>query len=221
MITLAKEFDLYLNFIVLTIVAIQVFYGYHKGALYTILSFVETLICYFIAWHFSGIFAKHFILFTPTNMQSIQPGLDSIIQLYFNQVLWFCILFFALKIVCVILNTLVKGIHHLPFIGSIDAILGAVVGLVLGAIWCVILSILLTTPLFDGGVRATNTTLLKPINQIVGFVANQLIEPIQNANTLDHLQKQLNDLTDQQKQALDAWLDSQDVEKQIEGLKGL
>lgn len=142
--------------------------GYNKGLLYELVSFAYTALSMALAYFAAPVFAGLFPLF---DVKQAAKDASIIVDIFnlnevLNTVAYFLIIFLLLKVVYVFISLIVKSLNKIPVIGKVNKILGGVFGIVNATIITVVITMLLTLPLFKNGNEIKEKTVLKYINSI-------------------------------------------------------
>lgn len=214
MITLPENSEMILNGIVGILVLILCIQGYRKGLLRSILSFVSTIACYYIAWVVSSSLSTYFPIIqlemitsyfdnTLLQMTSLSNSLHTLI----NRIIWFIIMFFVLKILCLFLDRILKQLHDIPVIHGISGLLGIVFGLTESIVWIIILAIVLETPIFTGGKEVVEHSVVSPIKEVSMNIFSSFAGPLTITDTISNLEENITSFTDEQLQQLQNYLE--------------
>ena len=152
---------LIINIAVILIFLITILVGYKNGFLYGVLNIVAFFASAFIAWVVGPVLAERIPLYNNFNSLS-----EVVIYTLANFVLWILIVFIIVRIVLYVIMKATKLVSKLPLIGSFNKILGALLGVVVGFFYTILLATLIASPLFDNGQEVIDNTLLKPLSDI-------------------------------------------------------
>lgn len=197
---ISSDLFMIVNIVVVVAVLLAIFIGYKKGMVYELLSLCSFIVAFLLAYILSPIFSKHFALF-----ETGQDFTSMLMSGFINQVVWFVIIIIAVKLIFGIIIPLSSIISKLPLIGFINRLGGALVGIFNGFVWVLLLSLILSTPLFKNGNEVRENTLIKPVNVISDKVMVGLIDHFNDAKLNEELENQglnIEDIRDE----LEDWL---------------
>ena len=156
-----------INLLIILIVIINIFLGYKKGLMYQVLTLLSFIGAFLVAYLLSPIFSEHIALFKTQN----DLIFETLTTHFLNNLVWFILILIVAKLIFSLIIQISKVVSKLPLIGFANKILGALFGLINGAIWIILFSTLLCTPVFKNGQQIRENTLIKPFNE----ATNQLI----------------------------------------------
>ena len=123
-----------LDLLILIILIVGILVGGRRGFVVQAIHMLGFIIATIVAWIYYKPLAQHFLLWIPypgfaANTTSTL-GLDGLdIDRTFYRVIAFAVIFFATKIVVQIIGSMLDFLKYLPVLGSLNRILGAVLGL--------------------------------------------------------------------------------------------
>lgn len=214
MITLGQNSGMILNGIVGVLVLLLCIQGYRKGLLRSILSLVSTIASYYLAWIVSNSLASYFPIIKLETITSYvddtliqMTSLSDTIHTLINRIIWFVIMFFVLKILCFILDRILKQLHDIPVIHGISGLLGMMFGLVESLIWIIVIAIVLETPVFNGGKEVVENSIVSPIQEVSVNLFSSFAGPLTLSDTISNLEENITSFTDEQLQQLQNYLE--------------
>ena len=165
--------------------------GYSKGFVYEVLSLLYTAISIVASWFLAPIFASMYPLVKLENLNTQAELLSRFINLdvILNTVIYFVLIFIIFKILYILLSLIFKGMNKLPVLGTINKILGAVIGILNATIVTIFLSLLLTMPIFKNGNEIKNNTIFKYINNYSDEAITLIVQNVD----LNHIKQQFKD----------------------------
>lgn len=195
--------------------AIVIFYfilffsGLHKGFLLQVIDLIGTLASFFVAWRYCDI-GSSFFRIVPTSILPFQETLlaEDIYE-FANKIVWFVILFLVCKIIFFFISLLFKGLQKVPFLKEISKALGGIFGIFTATIWIVVICICLKTPIFANGKTIVNDSWLGIVNTVAIEGVNTLGIPGSSDDIVNELYIKAQDLPDEDKEAITAWLEQQ------------
>ncbi len=161
----------YINLILILIAVLSLIDGYMHGFMLMLLNVLSLFAALFLAWTLSPAIASVLPLY-PRSASDYSGSIGNLIYTKLNAGLWFIIIFIGVMLLTILLRPLVKLVGKVPVIKLTNKILGAAFGLLLAAFWILVLTFVLSTPLFVNGKDAIETSWLKPFSQS----ANQVLE---------------------------------------------
>jgi len=171
----------YINIGLLVIAVLAIIDGYMHGFMLMLLNLISLAAALFLAWALSPAIAAVVPIY-PKSATPIEGPVGDLIYTKFNAGLWFIVIFIVVMILSVVLRPLVKAVGKVPVIKQTNKILGAAFSLVLTAFWLMVLTFVLTTPLFTNGKEAIEASWLKPFsdqrNPVFGFASDRLNESV-------------------------------------------
>lgn len=198
---ISRDLFLYFDLAVIAIFLLFVIIGYINGLLYQLVTFAFNVLSAFAAYFLAPIFRTRFMLLK-------MEGVYSIFDPFINDVLYFVIIFIILKIICLFLKPLLKGVSKIPLIGLINKAGGAIVGAINGILIILLLGVLLNTPLIGNGAEVKNNTLFKYGKPITDFVVKEYVSKID----FNELSDEYNNFNiDEKRELLVNWLIEQGI----------
>jgi uncharacterized membrane protein required for colicin V production len=171
----------YINVILIIIAVLAAIDGYMHGFLLMLLNTLSLVAALFLAWSLSPVIATILPIY-PKSAAQYGGAIGDLIYTKLNGGLWFIIIFIAVMLLTILLRPLVKLIGKVPFIKITNKILGVAFSLLLTSFWILVLTFVLSTPLFKNGKEAIETSWLKPFgqagNQVLGTVGTQLSDNV-------------------------------------------
>ncbi len=161
----------FINIAIIAICLFNIVMGYKKGLIYQLLTLLSFVGAFLVAYLVTPILANHIALIP--NQGSV---VDMISAQLINYVIWFVLVLIVAKIVFSVIIQVSRIVSHIPLIGFVNKLAGAAFGLVNSAIWVMIISALLMTPVFKNGAEIRENTYLKPFNEMTNKVVLKLTE---------------------------------------------
>lgn len=157
--------------------------GWHHGLVRMLLSLASMIASLYLAAVISPSLGKTVSLW-PKNMTPMQDTLfASNIYEIINHIAWFFVLFIVLRIVFFALDKISKGMMHVPVLKEFLGILGSVLGILEAIIWSVLLTFLLSLPIFNNGAEVAQKSFLGVIENGCSVVLSDF-KPFQNTKDL-------------------------------------
>lgn len=202
---ISSSYFVYINVAVVLIYIILISIGFIKGFLYEIVSLAYTGLSILASWFLCPIFASAYPIVNVENLNNETALLAKFIDLnpIINSIIYFVIIFLLMKVLYVVLNIILKGLNKIPVIGGINRLLGGIMGIVNATLITLILSLLLTMPIFKNSKEIINGTVFKYVNKYTEQISSYLLE---NGN-LDHIKNQFDNFDiDNAREEFKQWL---------------
>ena len=206
MFTLQENWAIYFSAFVVIFFILKAAQGYNTGILRRLIGLVGSIISYWIAWILCGVFAKYINIISVKSLGLSGTPFEAIAKTYVNQIAWFILLFLVLRILFFVVDRIAKGVHKVPGLHAVSALLGAVFGVLEAFVWMVVITVLLHTPLFKNGSYIVENSLIKQVNQVTEMVAKDYLGPLFSSEGFSKLGEDTKSLTDLQRNAVENWL---------------
>jgi colicin V production protein len=206
MFTLQENWAIYFSAFVVLFFVLKAAQGYNTGILRRLIGLVGSIISYWIAWILCGVFAKYINIISVKSLGLSGTPFEAIAKTYVNQIAWFILLFLVLRILFFVVDRIAKGVHKVPGLHAVSALLGAAFGVLEAFVWIVVITVLLHTPLFKNGSYIVENSLIKQVNQVTEMVAKDYLGPLFSSEGFSKLGEDTKSLTDLQRNAVENWL---------------
>lgn len=206
MFTLQENWAIYFSAFVVLFFVLKAAQGYNTGILRRLIGLVGSIISYWIAWILCGVFAKYINIVSAKSLGLSGTPFEAIAKTYVNQIAWFILLFLVLRILFFVVDRIAKGVHKVPGLHAVSALLGAAFGVLEAFVWVVVITVLLHTPLFKNGSYIVENSLIKQVNQVTEMVAKDYLGPLFSSEGFSKLGEDTKSLTDLQRNAVENWL---------------
>ena len=206
MFTLQENWAIYFSAFVVLFFVLKAAQGYNTGILRRLIGLVGSIISYWIAWILCGVFAKYINIISAKSLGLSGTPFEAIAKTYVNQIAWFILLFLVLRILFFVVDRIAKGVHKVPGLHAVSALLGAAFGVLEAFVWMVVITVLLHTPLFKNGSYIVENSLIKQVNQVTEMVAKDYLGPLFSSEGFSKLGEDTKSLTDLQRNAVENWL---------------
>lgn len=206
MFTLQENWAIYFSAFVVIFFILKAAQGYNTGILRRLIGLVGSIISYWIAWILCGVFAKYINIISVTSLGLSGTPFEAIAKTYVNQIAWFILLFLVLRILFFVVDRIAKGVHKVPGLHAVSALLGAAFGVLEAFVWMVVITVLLHTPLFKNGSYIVENSLIKQVNQVTEMVAKDYLGPLFSSEGFSKMEEDTKSLTDLQRNAVENWL---------------
>lgn len=206
MFTLQENWAIYFSAFVVIFFILKAAQGYNTGILRRLIGLVGSVISYWIAWILCGVFAKYINIVSVKSLGISGTPFEAIAKTYVNQIAWFILLFLLLRMLFFVVDRIAKGVHKVPGLHAVSALLGAAFGILEAFVWMVVITVLLHTPLFKNGSYIVENSLIKQVNQVTELVAKDYLGPLFSSEGFSKIGKDTKSLTDLQRNAVENWL---------------
>ena len=206
MFTLQENWTIYFSAFVVIFFILKAAQGYNTGILRRLIGLVGSIISYWIAWILCGVFAKYINIVSVKSLGLSGTPFEAIAKTYVNQIAWFILLFLVLRILFFVVDRIAKGVHKVPGLHAVSALLGAAFGVLEAFVWMVVITVLLHTPLFKNGSYIVDNSLIKQVNQVTEMVAKDYLGPLFSSEGFSKMEEDTKSLTDLQRNAVENWL---------------
>ena len=206
MFTLQENWAIYFSAFVVLFFVLKAAQGYNTGILRRLIGLVGSIISYWIAWILCGVFAKYINIISVKSLGLAGTPFEAIAKTYVNQIAWFILLFLVLRILFFVVDRIAKGVHKVPGLHAVSALLGAAFGVLEAFVWMVVITVLLHTPLFKNGSYIVENSLIKQVNQVTEMVAKDYLGPLFSSEGFSKMEEDTKSLTDLQRNAVEKWL---------------
>ncbi len=206
MFTLQENWAIYFSAFVVIFFILKAAQGYNTGILRRLIGLVGSVISYWIAWILCGVFAKYINIVSVKSLGISGTPFEAIAKTYVNQIAWFILLFLVLRMLFFVVDRIAKGVHKVPGLHAVSALLGAAFGILEAFVWMVVITVLLHTPLFKNGSYIVENSLIKQVNQVTELVAKDYLGPLFSSEGFSKIGEDTKSLTDLQRNAVENWL---------------
>lgn len=176
--TLAHNFNHIINIALVVLLIIFLVYGYKKGFVSQVLTFLGLGVALFIAWLLYRPFGLMFAI-TP---RSIVPFQMSVLGDFFytkiNSFVWFIIITLIAFIIIKLLKPIVEALSKAPVIRFFDGLAGMLLSFIFYALIVIGSIFVLSLPVFSNGQEMIERSGLKYVEHITGEIANVFEEDI-------------------------------------------
>lgn len=207
MFKVTQDWQMPVNILVLVIFIYCIARGWKKGLLRSVLSLFSMFLSFWLAWNTKEVFASRISLL-PENWLSETKmfGVDAIYA-FFNQILWFLILFVVFRILFFLLDRILKKLHSVTGIRQVSEILGGIFGGIQAVLWCLMFCVIFSTPIFINGSLAINGTALGLVRDVAGNSGMDLAVPALTSSAFSSAENGVEKLTEKEKNTIEKWLD--------------
>ncbi|SKA01892.1 CvpA family protein [Anaerorhabdus furcosa] len=189
------------------------FMGYKKGFVLQLIDLIGLIAIIYIAWLFSPVLATYFSIW-PKDLVPLQVSIfQDAIYGYINQFAWFIVIFIVLKLILMVLRPLIKVLQNIPILKQVNSICGALFSLLYSTVWMILIAFVLTLPILPNGNHYVTKTWLQPILTSTSTFISGLEEPLSKNNALSNIVDNMNELSDNDREALKDWFEENHLDE--------
>lgn len=169
----------WINPLLVVLLVLAVLQGYRKGFLSKLLSCFSFVIVVILAWQLAPVFSKVFKLLPQSYAPYQDTPLADFFYTYTNQILLFVVIVIVASVVLFVLKPIALIFQKLPLISSVNALFGALFGVVEMALLCFAMLFVLHTPIIKNGNEIIENTFFYQIENLQNNVfkfASSLLE---------------------------------------------
>ena len=202
-----KNWFMFINIIVAVVFLIYIFKSYKNGFVYELVNLAFLVLSVIASWIVAPILASKISIFDVSQISDVPiPSKD--VNVLINSLIWFVIILVLLNVLFLLIKPLLKFISKIPLLGTVNKVLGGIVGIIYGLFVTVIISMIFTMPIFKNGKEVVDNTILKYANSLNKTVTKYVVENID----LSKVSKYSDDFNvDTARKELETWLISQGV----------
>lgn len=193
MFVATEAWNRWINIGVIVLMIAEIYNGAKKGALRQILSWLATVATYWLAWILCVPFGSHFPLLKKT-----LPG-------FANSIVWFILFVIIFRLLFAWLLKLVRKLQRLTGIKQLSRFFGAVIGALIGVLWCCFFAFVLRTDLVQNGSSVVDASYLRQVESF-GHELVLNVVPEHDTETAKNWFYDLGNLTEEQRQEVEYWL---------------
>lgn len=193
------DYLMFVNAILILLFVVVLYRGYKEGMMLQVVNLVNTFVAGVIAWLFSDVFANmyQFMSYSKTGLDSI----DKFLSMHINRLIWFVVLFIAIRLLMMVLKPIAAVISKMPLIKQVNSVLGALFSIVTYFIYLLLLIYFLSLPIIKNGTDVIRNSFLKNVNEVAQPILGFLDEKIEENETIQYIISE-KELTVTQKQSL-------------------
>lgn len=209
--TIPSNYFIYIDIFIGFIYFIFIIIGYKKGFLFELLSLLYTTISALVSWFLAPILASLYPILNINNINAETQILTKFIDLstILNTLIYFVIVFLLLKLFYIVLAFVLKGVNKVPVIGKFNQILGIFAGIFNATLITLVLSMLLTLPVFSNGNEIKNNTVFKYVSTYSDKLLTYVVENVNLDNIKQHFD---NFDIDNARQEFTTWIENRNYE---------
>lgn len=166
-----EEYFLFINVAVILTFVIFAIFSYNRGMLLQIISLGYTALSVFAAWFLAPILAVRLPI---VKLESLYNLYD--INPLVNSLVYFIIIFIAMRILYLFIAPLFKSLSKVPFLGSVNRFGGLIIGIINAFIVVILVSLLLSTPLVKNGQEVKENTIFKYTEKISDYAVKLTVD---------------------------------------------
>jgi len=204
---ISSDYFLYINIGIIVVYLIFILVGYIKGFLYEVVSLIYTGLALGISWFVAPVLASVFPIIKLENLYADAQIISKFINInsIIDTIIYFVIIFLVLRLLYIVIALGLKGFNKIPVLGSLNKILGGFSGVISGTVVVLLLSLLLSLPIFENGKEVKEKTLF---NLVGSYSTKALNYAVDNLN-LENFSKDIENFdVDNARQQLKVWIDS-------------
>ena len=193
------DYLMFVNAILILLFVVVLYRGYKEGMMLQVVNLVNTFVAGVVAWLFSDVFANmyQFMTYSKTGLNSI----DQFLSMHINRLIWFVVLFIAIRLLMMVLKPIAALISKRPLIKQVNSVLGAVFSIVTYFIYLLLLIYFLSLPIIKNGTDVIRNSFLKNVNEVAQPILGFLDEKIEENESIQYILSE-KELTVTQKQSL-------------------
>ncbi len=193
------DYLMFVNAILILLFVVVLYRGYKEGMMLQVVNLVNTFVAGVVAWLFSDVFANmyQFMTYSKTGLNSI----DQFLSMHINRLIWFVVLFIAIRLLMMVLKPIAALISKIPLIKQVNSVLGAVFSIVTYFIYLLLLIYFLSLPIIKNGTDVIRNSFLKNVNEVAQPILGFLDEKIEENESIQYILSE-KELTVTQKQSL-------------------
>ena len=202
------------NILLIIVVLLSIKTGYKNGLVLSIINLFGWLFALGVAWWLYPLLSGAFTII-PISLLGSDNVMSFVLQVYLNQIVWFLIVFFIIKILTTtIIKPIVKIIGKIPLVKEINGILGAVFGVIIALFYSIIACFILSMPIISNGEQIIDESLLR----YTGDVSDKVFEVVMSNS--DGIKKifafldQSSELSPENIDKLNQWLEKNNIKQE-------
>ena len=172
--TIPNNYFIFIDVFIIALYCAFLAVSYRNGFLYGLLDLFYTLICVAAAWFLSPVMASVLPLISLADTELAIFRIEPIV----NTTAYFVLIFLLLKLVGLIIVPLFKKVSEIPLLGTLNKLLGMVLGFLNATVIILGLGMLLNTPLIKNGNEIKEGTFLRHIDTYSKMAVNAVVDNI-------------------------------------------
>ena len=182
-------------FVVLMMVCLMV--GYKNGLVLSLVNCLGTVVALVAGFLLSASASKVLMLYplslTPMNDTPFGP----VFQQMFNQLVWFILIVAVVKLFCLLLKPLAKGLKKVPVLGFFNQLAGAAFGLVNMWVYSSIICMVLSLPSLSWGTAVLEGSLFKSTSLFTDMIKESIEIEDEDVTQIMNLVNQVQNLDEE------------------------
>lgn len=179
--------------------------GWQKGIFRAAIDLFGTLAAIWLAWLAAPALAE-FLSIWPHDWTPLQatPAAD-IVYMFMNEVCLFFLVFLVLKVLIALFENICKSVKYVPGINLLASAAGGIFQLGVAVLWTLVLSAILSMPLFTNGRDLVNNTVIGRVCDLAEEVSAGYLEPFMQSEAFGEIVNGASDLQGASADAIRAW----------------
>lgn len=141
--------------------------GFHNGFVLEAIITISLLLCILVGWFVSGWLMDRIFIVPSDIIDTGVSLLDALALSIINRGAWFIILLVVTNILLRLFRKQIRKINKIVIIGTLNKVLGTVLGFVKSLVYIMILMVVLSSPLFTNGKKAISNAGLLPVRTVI------------------------------------------------------
>lgn len=150
-----------INIVIILLFLWTIFKGFMDGFVATLLSLIASVLLFFIAWPISKYLAQYVSLYQYQGNTAIPNVINSFIKQNINQILWYILIVIFGNLIVKIMIKITKSINKTFIVGTINQILGLVLGFLITVVYAAVIGFILNSGIFKNGNEVIEKTVIK------------------------------------------------------------
>lgn len=150
-----------INIVIILLFLWTIFKGFMDGFVATLLSLIASVLLFFIAWPISKYLAQYVSLYQYQGNTAIPNVINSFIKQNINQILWYILIIIFGNLTVKIMIKITKSINKTFIVGTVNQILGLVLGFLITVVYAAVIGFILNSGIFKNGNEVIEKTVIK------------------------------------------------------------
>lgn len=176
--TIPENYVLFINIFIVLLYLIMIYFGYKRGFIFGIVNILYNIFALFVAWLISPVLASEFPFIKADKLIESGNLIFKLIDVepLLNTVFYFVCTFIVLRVLYLFVSLFAKSVNSVPVFGSLNKLIGALIGVFNATIIITVLSLLLALPIFANGNTIKNKTIFKYIEKYTNMAVDYGME---------------------------------------------
>ena len=209
-----ENYVLIVNVLLILLLFLSITKGYKNGLVLSIINLCGWIFALVTAWVLYPIMSDMLMIF-PMSLLGEQNVLSTLLQVYCNQLLWFVVIFFIVKLLTTIMRPLAKMFNKIPLVKEVNGLLGAVFGAFIALFYTITLCFLLSMPFVNHGDEVIDQSLLRYTEPISNRVFDVVISGADEFMDIYDLINDSYTITDEEVARLQTWLNDNNIDQEL------